>query len=159
MSEEEKKYTEQECHKRFAVTLNNLVWQLLEKKDRTEEDNKTMTYAAFASCYHWSIIGEPINQQRGEWMLSHVFAILNKPVPALHHAQLCMQYTESMKLQDFDLAYAYEAMARAYAAAGDESEAKKYIALAQEAGEKIKGEEDKKIFMADFEKHPWFGMK
>ena len=159
MTEQKEKYTEQECHKKFAVKLNNLVWQLLEKKDRSNEENKTMLYAAFASCYHWRIVGKPINQQRGEWMISHVYAILNKPALALHHAQLCMEYTKNLKAEDFDLAYAYEAMARAHAAAGNKAEAQKYLKLAQEAGEKIKGEEDKKIYMGDLAAEPWYGIK
>jgi hypothetical protein len=156
---EEKKYTEQECHKRFAIQLNNLVWGLLQKENRTVEDNDNMIHAAHASHYHWTIVGEPVNFQRGEWLISHVYAILNRSEPALYHAKKCMKLTEEHKFVDFDLAFAYEAMARAYATAGNESEAKKYIQLAQEAGEKIKQEEDKKIFMSDFAAEPWYGVK
>lgn len=157
--EEEKIFTEQECHKRFAIQLNNLVWSLLQKENRTAEDNDKIIHAAHASHYHWSIIGEPINFQRGEWLISHVYAVLNRPEPALYHAKKCMELTEEHKYVDFDLAYAYEAMARAYAAAGNVSEAKKYIQLTQEAGEKIKKEEDRKLFMSDFAAEPWYGVK
>jgi len=156
---EEKKYSAQECNKKFAIELNNLVWNLLGKKERTHEDNEKMIHAAHASCYHWGEIGEPINLQRGEWMISHVYAILNRPEAALYHARECMELTEKHKFVDFDLAYAYEAMARAYAAAGEKSEYEKYIKLTKEAGEKIKNEEDKKIFDSDFASEPWYGMK
>ncbi|TET79866.1 MAG: hypothetical protein E3J41_00800 [Candidatus Cloacimonadota bacterium] len=156
---EEKKYSAQECHKKFAIELNNLVWNLLGKKERTHEDNEKMIHAAHASCYHWGEIGEPINLQRGEWMISHVYAILNRQEPALYHAKECMELTEKNKFVDFDLAYAYEAMARAYAATGEKSECEKYMRLAKEAGEKIKGDKDKKIFVGDFESGPWYGMK
>jgi hypothetical protein len=158
MSNEEK-YTEQECHKRFAVKLNNLTWELLMKKDRTEDDDQTMIHAAHASLYHWSLVGTEINLQRGEWMVSHVYAVLNRPEPALYHAKRCLAITEKHRFVDFDLAYAYEAMARAQACAGNADEAKKYIKLAAEAGVKIKEEEDKKIFMGDFAAEPWYGMK
>ena len=156
---EEKKYSVEECHKRFAIELNNLVWDLLAKKDRTKDEDEKMIHAAHSSCYHWGEIGEPINLQRGEWMISHVYAILNRPEPALYHAKECVELTEEHKFVDFDLAYAYEAMARAFAAAGEKSECEKYIALTKEAGEKIKGEEDKKIFVGDFASEPWYGMK
>jgi tetratricopeptide (TPR) repeat protein len=156
---EEKKYTEQECHKRFAIQLNNLVWGLLQKENRIVEDNDKMIHAAHASHYHWTIVGNPVNFQRGEWLISHVYAVLNRSEPALYHAKKCMELTEEYKFVDFDLAYAYEAMARAYASAGTASEAKKYIQLAQEAAEKIKEEEDKKIFMGDFVAEPWYGVK
>ncbi len=156
---EEAKYTEQECHKRFAVQLNNLVWNLLQTENRTADDNYTMIHAAHASCYHWSIIGEPINLQRGEWLIAHVYAVLNRSEPALHHAKRCLALTDENKFVDFDLAYAYEGIARAYAAAGKASEAKKYVKLAQEAGDKIKNKEDKELFMSDFAAEPWYGMK
>lgn len=156
---EEKKYSAQECNKKFAIELNNLVWNLLGKKERTHEDNEKMIHAAHASCYHWGEIGEPINLQRGEWMISHVYAILNRPEATLYHARECMELTEKHKFVDFDLAYAYETMTRAYAAAGEKSEYEKYIKLTKEAGEKIKNEEDKKIFDSDFASEPWYGMK
>jgi len=157
--EQEKKYSEEECHKKFAVELNNLVWGLLEKKDRTKGEDEIMINASHASLYHWSIVGKAINLQRGHWLVSHVYAVLNRVEPALHHAKKCMELTEQHNFVDFDLAYACEAMARAYAAGGVKSKSEKYIKLAQEAGEKIKGEEDKKLFFSDFEAGPWYGMR
>jgi hypothetical protein len=156
---EEQKYTEQECHKKFAVELNNLVWNLLGKKDRTAQENETMINAAHASCYHWSKVGTAINQQRGDWLISHVYAVLNRPEPAVHHAKLCLDLTQEKNFVDFDLAYAYEGMARAYACSGEKTESQKYIKLATEAGEKIKNKEDKEIFTSDFEAEPWYKMK
>jgi hypothetical protein len=156
---EEQKYTEQECHKKFAVELNNLVWNLLGKKDRTKQEDETMINAAHGSCYHWSKVGTAINQQRGDWLISHVYAVLNRPEPALHHAKLCMELTEEKKFEDFDLAYAYEGMARAFACTGNKTEAEKYIKLATDAGEKIKNKEDKDLFMSDFAAEPWYNMK
>ena len=157
--EEEKKYSEEEFNKKFAVGLNNLVWSLLEKKDRTKGEDEKMINAAYASLYHWSIVGEAINFQRGHWMISHVYAVQGRPEPALYHAKECMQLTQQHGFEDFDLAYAYEAMARAYAVNRKRSECQKYVKLAIEAGEKIKAEEDRKIFFSDFEKGPWYGMK
>jgi hypothetical protein len=156
---EEQKYTEQECHKKFAVELNNLVWNLLGKKDRTKQEDETMIHAAHGSYYHWSKVGTAVNLQRGEWLVSHVYAVLNRPEPALHHAKLCMELTKENNLVDFDLAYAYEGMARAYASAREKSESQEYIKLAREAGEKIKNEEDKTIFFGDLEAGPWYDAK
>ena len=156
---EEKKYSEQECHKKFAVELNNLVWNLLGKKDRTKQEDETMVHAAHASCYHWSKVGTAVNLQRGEWLVSHVYAVLNRPEPALHHAKICMELTKENNLVDFDLAYAYEGMARAYASAKGKSKSQEYIKLAKEAGEKIKNKEDKDLFFSDFEAGPWYNMK
>jgi hypothetical protein len=156
---QEKNYSEEECHKKFAVELNNSVWNLLGKKDRIKGEDEKMINAAHASLHHWSIVGNEINFQRGHWLISHVYAVLNRPEPALHHAGKCMELTEQHNFVDFDLAYAYEAMARAYAAGGVKSKSEKYMKLAQEAGEKIKGEEDKKLFFSDFDAGPWYGMR
>jgi hypothetical protein len=41
-------------------------------------------------------------------------------------------------INDWDIAFAYEAIARAYAIYGEEKECKKYIELAQKAGNIIK---------------------
>lgn len=155
----DEKTMEQEYHKRFAVQLNNLVWSLLKKADRTDEENQTMINASHASLYHWSVIGEPVNFQRGEWLVSHVYAIMKRPEPALYHAARCVKLTEQHKLVDFDLAYAYEAQARAYAIAGDKGNCQKYTILAEEAGKKIKEEEDRKQFLSDLAAEPWNGLK
>ena len=155
---EEKKFTIQESHQAFAVGLNNLVWEFLAKENRTEDDDRKMIHATHASYYHWMAVGEPINFQLGEWMVSHVYAVLNRPEPALYHALECAKLTEEQNLVDFDLAYSNEALARAYAASGDTPNFEKYFNLAQKAGEKIEDVENKKLFMNDLESGPWFGM-
>lgn len=92
-------------------------------------------------------------------MISHVYAVLNRPEPALHRAELCMELTKENNLVDFDLAYAYEGMARAFASSGEKAESEKYIRLAKEAGEKMKNKEDKDLFFGDFAAGPWYNVK
>ena len=62
-------------------------------------------------------------------------------------------------MEDFDTAFACEAVARAHAIDGDQSGAKKYIELAQQAGDAIKEKEDRDIFFAEFNGGNWNGMK
>jgi len=155
----DKEYMIQECHKWFAVELNILTWNLLEKEARTEEEDETMIHAAHASCYHWGIVGTAVNLQRGEWLISRVYAVLNRPEPALYHAKKCLELTVKYNFEDFDLAYAYEAIARAYASASEKAEFEKYYSLAKEAGEKIKEKEDRDLFFSDFESEPWHNIK
>ena len=64
-----------------------------------------------------------------------------------------------MYLNDFDLAYYYEALARANAALGNKKECTKYLEKAQEAGSLITNEEDKKYFILDLDSAPWFDCK
>jgi hypothetical protein len=79
----------------------------------------------------------------------------------LYYARRCQELTEQHKghLSDFDFAYAYEGMARAQALAGNQSEAQKYLALAEEAGTAIQDEEDREIFIGDFNGGEWYGVR
>lgn len=153
---EEKKYTEQEWHKRAAITLFNLVWSLLDKKDRTKQEDDKMVHAVHASRFHWGEIGTPVEFERGEWQISRVYSVLNRPQSALYHAERCLEICKEHNIGDFDIAFAYEAMARAHAVAGDKSDCEKYIKLAKEAGEQIKKKEDKDLFFGDLKTVPGY---
>jgi hypothetical protein len=145
---EEKKYSEEE-HKKFAVGLFNFTWSLLDKKNRTEEEDDKMIHAAHASRYHWGEIGKPVHFERGEWQISRVYSVLKRSEPALYHAKRCLEICKEIKIGDFDIAFAYESMARAHATAGDNSECQKFLQLAKEAGEKIKKKEDREYFSSE----------
>lgn len=148
-------------HHALGIQLNNLTWSLLVKEERTPEDDFKMITYAYGSQYHWSISPKwmPINEQRGEWLLSHVFAVLGNGEKALKHAQTCLALTEKNKYTGFDRAYAFEAMARAFAAIEDGEQAKVYFEKAEIAGNDISGEEDKKLFFSDLNAPPWYGVK
>ena len=66
---EGKKFSEEE-HKKFTAGLFNLTWSLLDKKDRTKEEDDKMIHAAHASRFHWGEIGTSANFERGEWQIS-----------------------------------------------------------------------------------------
>jgi hypothetical protein len=146
---EEKKYTEKEAHRKFAVDLFNLVWSLMDKKDRTKEEDDKMIHAAHASRFHWGEIGTPLEFERGEWQVSRVYSVLNRSEQALYHAKRCLEICQSSNIGDFDIAFAYEAMARAHAIGGQKAEYEKYVQLAKEAGEQIKKKEDRSYFFSE----------
>jgi hypothetical protein len=60
-----------------------------------------------------------------------------------------LEICEANKIGDFDIAFAYEAMARAYAVAGDMAESKKHIESARKAGEQISSKEDRDYFFSE----------
>ena len=78
---------------------------------------------------------------------------------ALSYANEVSRLTNEQDLKDFDLAYSYEALARANSALGNKKECAKWIEKAQEAGTLIQREEDKKYFISDLESAPWFDCK
>jgi hypothetical protein len=138
-----------ERHRLLGAELNGLVWELLDKSDRLPADDERMLHAAHASCYHWLEAGTPANHARGEWLISRVYAVLDKPEPALHFARRCLEICEKHGIGDFDIAYAYEAMARAYSLVDDQAQFDRFLGLAREAGDAIAGDEDKKLFLSD----------
>ena len=69
--------------------------------------------------------------------------------PATWHARRCLELCEANGIGDWDLAYAYEALARAHALAGD-GEAEQWKSKAREAGDAIADAEDRKHFDEDF---------
>ncbi len=96
------------------------------------------------------------NFTRGEWQIAHVYTILGQAQPGLYHAQRCLDQCLAYTIGDFDLAYAYEAAARAHACARQTGEAQQYQQLAEKAGKQIAEEEDRQQFQKDLAAGPWF---
>lgn len=157
----EKTYTIAEAHKYFAQSTNGRVWELLQKPSRSQAENDEMLHAAHACAFHWRFAGTAVHQQRGEWLISHVHAVLRQSREALRHAERCFEWTESHRemMKDFDIAYAFEGLARAHAMMGDHHVAQEFFDLAGQAGRAIANEEDRAIFMGDFEQGPWSGLR
>jgi hypothetical protein len=130
-------------HRQFGVDLFNEVWRLMESR----EDDERMLHAAHASAYHWSEAPEcePKNRARSEWLCSRVYSVLGRGEPALHHAQRCFELCEAYpdNIEDWDLPFAYEALARANRVAGNDDEARRYEQKAREAGGALADPEDR----------------
>ena len=150
-----------EMHQSLAINLNQETWGLLKREDRTDNDDQRMITFAKGSLYHWqrSPNCRPVNHQRGEWLISHVYAVLNRGKEALFHAEICMDITMNESLIDFDLAYAYECKARAYAALDFPQKTNKCYSNAKEIGKIIKKNKDKKLFFSDLYSEPWYDIK
>jgi hypothetical protein len=141
----------QDWHRQFAVDLFNRVWELLEKEERTDDENIRMLHAAHASRFHWGEIGTSLEIERGEWQVSRVYSVLNHPQPAIYHAELCLEICKSHGIGDFDLAFAYEALSRAYTVAGDFKKSQEYIELGKQAGSQITDNEDQEYFFRELQ--------
>lgn len=154
-------YTESEAHRYFAQACNQRVWTLAEQASRTPDENAEMIDAAHASLHHWRVVGTGLNHQRGEWLISHVYALLENGDGALRHATRCLELTNAHKdaLEDFDIAYAYLGMARAHAIFGNRADAQSYLTRAEEAGNAIADAEDRTIFTSDLNSGKWYGLR
>jgi tetratricopeptide (TPR) repeat protein len=130
------------------------VWTLLEKEDRTVEEDDRMLHMAHASRYHWGQIGTVENRSRGEWQCSRVYAVLGRAEPAMHHAKRTLEICQEHGIGDFDLAFAYEALARAGAVDGDKDQARAWTEQALAAAEEIAEDEDRELVLSDLEAIP-----
>jgi hypothetical protein len=146
-----------EEHRRLGVELYNGTWTLIEREDRTPEENDEMLHRAHASAYHWlQAPHTAANQARSHWLCSRVHALAGQPEGALHHARRCLALVESApdEMEDWDLAGAHEALARAHLAAGEVQEARRHYELAREETSKIAEEDDRKHIEADLASLP-----
>ncbi|MGO9342147.1 MAG: MerR family transcriptional regulator [Acidimicrobiales bacterium] len=144
----------EENERKLAARCFNSVWDLMEKEDRTADDDDLMVHMAHASRYHWGQVGKPENVARGEWQVSRVYAVLRRPEPCLYHAQRVLDVCLANEIADWDIAFAYEALARAHAISGDPETARAMTERALDAAEDIKEDEDRKIVLADLETIP-----
>jgi len=104
------------------------------------EENDKMVHAAHASRFHWGKIGTPLEFERGEWQISQVYAVLNRPQAALYHAERCLAICPENEIADSDIAFAYEALARAYAMASEAGKSQEHASLAKQAAQGIEEE-------------------
>lgn len=136
-------------HRRLAVGLFNRVWRLLDKPDRTPAEIDEMIHAAHASRHHWAVAGTAANLARGEWQIARVYSVLGRAEPATWHAARCLAYAEAAvaggEAEDWDLAAAYEARARAAMVAGDRDEAVSWRDRAEAALGDIADPEDRQV--------------
>jgi hypothetical protein len=136
----------------LAIQLYNTTWELIEKPDRTQDDDDELLHRAHASRYLWGGVGTAANRARGEWICARVYAVLGRAEPALHHARRCLELVQSHPedMEEWDLPAAYEAVARANSVAGDLDEARRYVELGREAASRIEDAEDRATLEADF---------
>jgi hypothetical protein len=136
--------------RKLAADLFNRAWELMEKPGRTRDEDDEMLHIAHASRYHWGVVGQPEHRARGEWQVSRMYTVLGRGEPAIAHAQRCLELCSQHDIGDWDLAYAYEALARAHKTAGHPAEVREFKKLARAAGDLIAEAEDREHFEEDY---------
>ena len=138
-------------HRQLGVDLYNGTWELLDRDDRTAEDDDAMVARAHASFYHWGQVQgvRPENVGRGHWLCSRVHAVLGQADTAAHHAARYVQIARTSDVADWDLAAALEASARAAAVGGDYDAAERFEAEARAVCATVTQAEDREVVEAD----------
>jgi hypothetical protein len=140
-------------HRQLGVDLYNYTWTLLEQEDRTRDDDDAMLNATHASAYHWSHAAGagPQNAARSQWQISRVNAVLGRGEAALYHAERCLEHCTENEVGDWDLAAAYEAVARAQKLLGNDAEFRRNLELGRDALAQIAEAEDREHIEEDLD--------
>ncbi len=145
------------------MELNNQTWDGLDALAEGHEavDPDRLLYGAYASCFHWSVLGDETNQARGEYLIARTATAIGRPEVALHHARRCAALVEAhrAKMADWDAAFAAEALARALAASGAREEAAAELARAETLAAAVADPEHRAVVDAERAKGPWFGLR
>jgi hypothetical protein len=129
----------------LGVDAFNETWRLMISR----EDDELMLDCAHTSSYHWAVAPDckPENRARSAWLLSRAYTVAGLAEPALRHADRCLELCEQNELRDWDLAFAYEGLARANLLAGERDAAASYVKLAQAV--EIAEDEDREQLAGD----------
>lgn len=131
----------------LAAALFHDAWMLLNAPNRTPDEDAFLLHTAHASLYHWTNVGTVIHQIRGEWQISRAYADIGRAEPALWHATRALRLAKADDVGDWDLAFCFEALARAHAIAGDLARARSYVIRARAV--RIDQEQDRAVVEAD----------
>jgi len=135
----------QSAHRYFAVTCFNETWKYIRKKRRTEEDKRAMLHNAMTSLWHWRQRKDatPTNLCISYWQVSRVYALLGDAENARLYGSLCLKVSKSKGVEPVFFGFAYEALARAEAAAGNKTKRDAHLTKARKIAEKVTDPEDR----------------
>ena len=144
-------FDHQAAHKYFSAHCFNRAWDLIDKSERTPEEDEQMIHLSLASQYHWSQREDSSSTTAsiGFWQTSRIYALIGQVDNARRYGQLCLEASQEEGVSPFFLGYAYEALARAEAAGGNKQAMKAFLDQANSAAEKIDEADEKKMLLDD----------
>jgi hypothetical protein len=142
------------AHRYFAAHCFNAAWDLLDKSERTEEDNRQMVALNMASLYHWSQRPDctDTNRSVGYWQASRIHAVLGFGDEARRYGETCLEFSKA--LPPFYRGYAHEALARAASVAGDGARVAEHAARARDYAAQVTDEADRRRLLDDLAVFP-----
>jgi hypothetical protein len=141
------------AHRYFAAACFNRAWDFIDKPQRSPAEDDEMLRLSLASLWHWSQWPDatPTNLSVGYWQVGRVYALLGEPANARHYALLSLQASQKAELEPFYSGYAYEALARAEALAGNAEKAREYLRLARAQAEQVEELEERNSLLKDLD--------
>jgi len=153
-----------DVHRWLGAHLNNDAWRVIDDEAISPHDPPTLRedalYRAYASAYHWRQVGSAINHGRGEHLISRTAVLVGSVDLAISHATRYLELIDTHPdlAEDWDHAFAHEAMARALAMSGDDDRARSELREAQRLCALIAKPEERAIVEGELVREPWFGL-
>jgi hypothetical protein len=146
----------EKAHRHFSTQCFNRAWDYIDKPTRTPEEDQEMVLLSMASFWHWTQRYDcsPSTLSVGYWQLSRVHALTGQLDLARVYGLRCLEQARGVGTQEFHLGYAYEALARVEALAGDQEKKNKYLRMAGEVMESMTDEETRQTLAKDLETIP-----
>ncbi|MEZ5357690.1 MAG: hypothetical protein R3F48_02585 [Candidatus Zixiibacteriota bacterium] len=137
------------AHKYFSAHCFNLSWELIDKKNRTPQEDEEMIRTNQVSLWHWTKRPDCTEKHLsiGYWQSARIYAIINQPDNARRYGKMCLEYSANQA--PFFKAYAYEALARAEMIAGNSSQMNTYLEQARTLTKEVDDEISRKMLMDD----------
>lgn len=143
------------AHRHFSAEFFNRTWDLLDNKNRSQEENERMTYLAHASLAHWRMRDDCTdrNLSIGYWQISRVYAVLGQGENAKRYGELCLAI--SSKEPPFYLACAHETLGRAASLNRDRESFDSHLAEARSFATKVIDPGERKMLEDDLDSLTW----
>lgn len=121
-------FDEQAGHSFFTSQSFAEAWRLISCPERTIAQDEEMVLASLASLWHATKMSDCSDKDLAEryWQLATVFALVGDIARARRYGERSLSKSKSTGVPEINEAYAYAALARVEAVAGDESAYLKY---------------------------------
>ncbi|MEZ5097762.1 MAG: hypothetical protein R2731_17785 [Nocardioides sp.] len=79
-------------HRRQGVEANNTTWELLDRTDRSPDDDEELLRRAYTAAYHWqrATTAGPANEARAAYTVAKALLATGQPERALTSADRCL---------------------------------------------------------------------
>jgi hypothetical protein len=144
---------EVKTHKKLGIDYFNATWALIDKPDRTPDDDYNMILTAQASRFHWGFAGTQVEFQAGDWLIAKVYYLLGHKEECMFVAKRCLDICLRENIGGFNLAFAYESMARAFKLSGDMAKFEEYQKIALEKANLVEDKDDRNYTISEIEKN------
>jgi hypothetical protein len=149
----ESNFNAQPAHRHFSVQCFNQAWDLINKPERTAEEDEEMLRLGMASLWHWTQRPDctVVHRSIGLWQVARIYALIGQPHNAERYGQMCLDAASGEDVEPFYKAYAYEALARAALGLRDPAGVQKYLEEARRLADQVTHPEDQQVLRKDLE--------